>query len=1277
MRWIVLVVLVALAPPEKPAPLVIRNATVVFAPGRTIQPGTVVLRAGVIESVGNPLDVPRDAEVIDGTGLTVYAGFIDARSTIGLPETKRTAEQLRLSEGTKPDVTREAPAHMEEANRKGLRPELDAAELVAPGEEALKKAHAGGFTLARVAAADEYLSGRSALLTLSGQPRRAALLRGATVLEAGFHTYLPGYPSTTMGVVAHLRQVFLDGAQYARDVASWAPGRPRPPIDPALEALGPALTGQMAVSFAADTDLEILRALALADEFKLKIEVSGGREAWKLADVLRARDVPVILGLRHPQEPEKPKDAEPEPARLMEDRERVKREERSSAQALREKGIRLAFSTAGLESPGEALSAIAVLVENGLPAEAALAALTTSPARLLGLDATHGTIEKGKAANLTVLTAPLGDPKARVRYVVADGIKFELEKPSGEEKKKEEKKEERKEERKEEKKEPGQAPPEYEVELDQDRIPRTRTGGTVFIRNARILTVADAGTIEGGSILVREGKIAAVGSSLEAPAGVFVLDASGLTVMPGTIDCHSHIATHGGLNEATESITPEVRVRDALNGHDVELYRASAAGVTAANILHGSANTIGGQNATIHVRYGRSPADLLFPGAPRGVKFALGENPTQSNSPSNAGKRFPNTRMGVEAALRRAFQEARDYGEALKKDPPPRRDLRLEALLGILQGEILVHCHCYRADEILMVLQTARQQGFRVATLQHALEGYRVAPEILASGTGVSTFSDWWSYKVEAYEAIPYNAALLTQAGVLTSINSDLTPQIRHLTVEAAKTMKYGGLSEREALAQITINPARQLGIDRLAGSIEPGKLADLALFNGHPLSPYSRCVLTLVEGEVVYEKRDAPNHATTAFAAGTRPRRGLGPLPRPGRIVIEQATLHPVSSPPAVGVLVIDEGKIAFVGAECPQRFRTDAVTLDGKGLHLYPGMIDAHTTVGLSEIGSIAGTQDHEEIGKLQPDLSTLDAVNPHSEMIPVTRANGVTSVLTLPTGGLIAGQSSVIRMAGWTPGEMALRKDCGLHVRFPDPPREVPPAKGEKKEKKTDAEADLKSLREFFQSAKRYDPKEHDPRLEALQPYLRGERPVIFEADTVGQIKGALRFAQDLGLRPVISGGEEAWKVAKELGERQVPVILAGVMGAPRQPYDPEDALARNAARLVQAGVKVAISSAEDFQGGSRNTPYHAAWAAGHGLDRDQALRAVTLAPAEILGIADRVGSIEVGKDADLILTTGDPLEVVTDVVYEFIGGRPVSLESKHTRLYEKFRERIEKK
>jgi imidazolonepropionase-like amidohydrolase len=1268
---LVLPVLLLGAPPAART-IALRGARIVLAPLLEIERGNVVIVDGLIAEAGPDAEIPAHAEVVDGKGLVVYPGFIDARSTLGLPDLKRTPEALRLAEGEKPEFAKEAPPSMEQANRKGLRPELEAAEIVAVTEDLAKKAHAGGFTVALVAAAEEFLSGRACAITLSGAPRRNALLKASTGIHASFRSAGEGYPGTSMGTIAHLRQTFLDARHYRAAWDDYQPGRRRPAVDPALEALGPVLRGEVPVFFEADTDKEILRALALSEEFGFKLAITGGQEAWRVADLLRDRQVPVVLTLRLPREPGKgkeddasgrKKEEEEEPEKLKKERERVRGEAVDNALRLHQKKVRFSFSAHGLAAPADALANIHRMVERGLPHDAALAALTTSPARLLGLQGTHGRIARGKAANLTVLTARLGEKQARVRYVFADGRKFEYEVKPPEEKK--------------EKPEKPDAPPpaknglsDSDIELDSDRVPATRFGGSVLLRNATVLTVSDAGTIEGGSILVQGGKVAAVGRSIAAPEGVAAFDATGLFVMPGIIDCHSHIANEGGLNESTQSVTPEVRVRDVIDPRDIAIYRAVAGGVTSANILHGSANSIGGQNATIKLRYGKPPQDLLFPGAPRGVKFALGENPKQSNFSQNRGKRFPNTRMGVEATFRRAFTEALEYEKARKADPLLRPDLRLQALADILRGDILVHCHCYRADEILMILKVAEDFGIKIATLQHVLEGYRVAPEIAAAGAGASTFSDWWSYKIEAYEAIPHNAALMTRAGVLSSINSDSPEQIRHLNVEAAKTVKHGGLSEHEALAQVTINPARQLRIDRSAGSIEKGKHADLAIYNGHPLSPYSRCVMTLIDGEVAFEDRSVPGHATPGFRPEKRLRRAPPAPPQGDVFAIVDTLIHPIVLKPFKGTLVISGGKIAAMGPDV--KAPPGAVVIDGTGLSVYPGLIDALTNLGLTEIGSVAGTRDEVEIGGIQPDLKALTAVNPHSEILPVTRANGITSALTAPQGGLISGQSAVIRLDGWVPAEMAVKDVFALHVSFPagprrgDDPRPGTPSDGGDKR--------LKELRETFEAAKRYAAgRDRDLKLEAILPYARGERPVVFQADRARDIREAVKFAEEMGLKAVISGGREAWKVAALLAEKRIPVIVGGVMEIPFERHDPYDAVFANAARLHAAGVRFAISSAELFAGNSRNTPYHAAWAAAYGLDREEALRAVTLYPAMILGVEERIGSLTPGKDADLIVTTGDPLEVVTDVVYMFIRGRPVSLESKHTRSYEKFRNR----
>ena len=397
----------------------------------------------------------------------------------------------------------------------------------------------------------------------------------------------------------------------------------------------------------------------------------------------------------------------------------------------------------------------------------------------------------------------------------------------------------------------------------------------VAITNATILT-ASHGTIENGTILIRNGKIAAVGKDLAVPAGAQVIDGKGKFVMPGIIDAHSHSAAES-INEGSLSNTAMVRIEDVLREDAIGLYRSLAGGVTTLNVLHGSANTVGGQNAVVKLRWGLPVDSLLFAGAPPGIKFALGENVRQTNVPQTPGRtpRYPRTRMGQEELLREVFTRAQEYQaewkayEAAKtqrrKDAkmaepiPPKRDLQLDAMVEILEGKRLVHAHSYRSDEILMLLKVAKDFNFRIASLQHVLEGYKIADEIAAAGTGASTFADNWAYKLEAFDAIPFNAALMAERGVKVSINSDSDERARRLYQEAAKAMKYGGASEEEAIRMITLNAAWQLGVDKLTGSIDVGKDADLAIFNGHPFAPASRVEMTLIDGRVFFDRNKAP----------------------------------------------------------------------------------------------------------------------------------------------------------------------------------------------------------------------------------------------------------------------------------------------------------------------------------------------------------------------------------------------------------------------------------
>jgi cytosine/adenosine deaminase-related metal-dependent hydrolase len=389
----------------------------------------------------------------------------------------------------------------------------------------------------------------------------------------------------------------------------------------------------------------------------------------------------------------------------------------------------------------------------------------------------------------------------------------------------------------------------------------------IVIQNGTIMTVTK-GTIEKGSVVMQDGKIIAVGAKVNVPAGATIVDATGKFVIPGIIDCHSHIATEA-VNEGTLSVTSMVGIGDTLNPEDIAIYRAMAGGVTTANILHGSANSIGGKTVVVKMRWDHSGSEILFEDALPGIKFALGENPKRRGAAAMPGlsmaPRYPATRMGVEDVIREAFNDAKsykatwaDYNAKLAKGVvaiPPAHDLKLDALVEVLDGKRYVHSHCYRQDEILMLLRVADDYGFKIRTLQHVLEGYKVAKEIAAHGAGASTFSDWWAYKVEAYDAIPYTATLMMKKGVLVSLNSDDAELMRHLNTEAAKAMKYGGATETEALSMVTINPAKQLGIEKRVGSLEVGKDGDVVIYDQHPLSTFTKVEKVFIDGQLYFDR--------------------------------------------------------------------------------------------------------------------------------------------------------------------------------------------------------------------------------------------------------------------------------------------------------------------------------------------------------------------------------------------------------------------------------------
>jgi imidazolonepropionase-like amidohydrolase len=394
---------------------------------------------------------------------------------------------------------------------------------------------------------------------------------------------------------------------------------------------------------------------------------------------------------------------------------------------------------------------------------------------------------------------------------------------------------------------------------------------TILFTNGHIITV-EGETIEGGDILVKGSKIAKIGRGLKADIQMQVVDLDGKWVMPGIIDSHSHIAIEGGVNEAGNLITSEVDIKDVIWPEDMNIYYALTGGVTTIHTMHGSANSIGGRGIVLKLRWGKSAEEMIFEGAPPTIKWALGENPKQSNAFMTGPARYPRTRMGVEASIRREFEKAKDYMRAWedynaavqsakkKKKPaplPPKKDYRLEVIAETLQGKYWIRCHAYQAEEMLSIMKLCKEYGVKLVCFEHGLEGYRITNELVKYGVAVSTFSDYWAYKWEAFKTMPHAVALMANRGVLTAVNSDDAERMRRLFHDAAKAVRYGGLSELEAFKTITINPAIIMGIDKQTGTLAEGKDADLAIFSRHPFDPYTVCEKTVVDGEILFDREE------------------------------------------------------------------------------------------------------------------------------------------------------------------------------------------------------------------------------------------------------------------------------------------------------------------------------------------------------------------------------------------------------------------------------------
>ncbi len=839
------------------------GARVIAAPGRMFDPGVVVVRGGVVEAVGaqGKVAIPADSRVYEMKDKVVHAAFVDPyvsadRLAGRRPRGPSDEEEPSAERTPAPQRRPRGPAEHPLASVNADERVVESLTIVDRVSDAYRRL---GFAVVAAVPTSGILRGSAAVVSLADGPLSGRVLDGESAQVVSleperfdFESFgRAGYPISKMGAVALVRQSFLDARWWADAEAAYAKrpaGQARPRFVTANAALLPAAQGKKTVVFEASDVLALLRAFKIAKEMKLRALYVGAGDEYRLRDQVAAEKPDLVLRVDFPR----PYRMDDEAEWLDVPLERLRAIDRapSNPKWMRDAGVTFSFTTAGLDDPEEFARRVREAIARGLSRDDALAAVTTIPARQLGFGDRLGEIAPGRIANLAVETGEPFTAGARITEVWIDGKRYE----TPEKKRTDER----------------ALPIPPEPQPDVRPFPARDDGPVaapkaVVVRSTTVWTQGPSGILENADVVVSGGKIVAVGRGLSAPAGALEIDGRGKHVTPGIIDAHSHTAIDGQVNEGTHAVSAEVRIKDVLDPFDVAIYRELAGGTTAANVLHGSANAIGGQNATVKWRRGGGPDDLVITTAPEGIKFALGENPKRSNF-QQVPPRYPQTRMGVANLIRERFLAARDYRrrqEEYQKASsgkgsslvPPQPDLQLETIAEILEGKRKIHCHSYVKSEILEMIRTAEEFGVKIATFQHTLEAYKIADEIAKHGAGASIFADWWAYKFEVYDAIPYAGPLLHERGVVVSYNSDSDELARRLNTEAAKAVKYGGMKPPDALAFVTSNPAKQLGIFDRTGSLEPGKDADFVVWSTDPLASDTIALETWIEGKKYFDR--------------------------------------------------------------------------------------------------------------------------------------------------------------------------------------------------------------------------------------------------------------------------------------------------------------------------------------------------------------------------------------------------------------------------------------
>jgi imidazolonepropionase-like amidohydrolase len=909
------------------------DARIQVTPTQQISSGILLVQDGKIIDVGTQVKIPQGAVVISVHQSIIYPAFIDAWSTYGIDSKPISSRSMS---GAQQSPERWGAFAVNDA----IHSDFSAADAFRVQADPATKLRKMGIGLTSSFIEDGIARGTSAAFFTGTEEESQMLLKTAIGRHFSFQkgSSKEAYPEALMGAVALLRQTHLDALWYQNTQPAFR--------DLALEQWNQTLG--LPDFFDARGSYDVVRFAEIAQEWKRPQAIvrGNGSEYQYIQSIKKYPSLKLILPLTFPDalDVENPLDAQKVSLEELKNWELAP----SNPAIVAQNNIPFAFTASGLKPSEDIFALTRLCLQYGLDYATALAAWTTTPAQMMGIQHEIGTIEKGKWANFIICTDSLFSEANQLKEIWIKGIKYSIQQqdsllvsgkytlhwagktfpveitkntsisgkwwpdssssdfswnyfqgnvtgnltfqkknlrlfgwviPDGVQGKITN--------------EMGQEMP-FTLELvsstpskktspqkwatwnipSEKFYPQVGLGAAkpwneqpsinALISNTTIWTMGKD-SVYVGDVRIKNGKIVALGKHLEREPNITIIDGTGMHLTPGIIDEHSHIAITRGVNEGSRYISSECDIDDALDCSDINIYRQLSGGVTTAHLLHGSANAIGGQTALIKLRWGvTAPQELRFVGADPFIKFALGENPKQSNWGEQPKIRYPQSRMGVEQVYIDAFMRAKEYeknrnewkANGSKKEVEPRPDLMLETLVRILHHQEHITCHSYVQSEINMLIHVADSLGFKVNTFTHVLEGYKIADKIKAHGASASTFSDWWAYKYEVIDAIPHNAALLTQAGVNTCINSDDAEMARRLNQEAAKSIRFGGLSPIQALSMVTINPAKALHIDKQVGSIEVGKDADMVLWTNDPLSIDAQVFMTVVDGKIAFDRK-------------------------------------------------------------------------------------------------------------------------------------------------------------------------------------------------------------------------------------------------------------------------------------------------------------------------------------------------------------------------------------------------------------------------------------